>query len=216
MSAELSDLEIVRGLRAGDRDAWDALYEQYRQRVWQYVARLVGSDEDRVADVFQETMLAAARSGRRLGEETKLWAWLSRISHNQAAFYWRKRYRQRTTSLDRETVDTRSLNTGSLNTGSLHADLEGDPAQAFARAEQVESVRRLLAEMDAEHVALLTAKYIDDMTVPQIVASFGGTKGSVRGKLERARDDFRERFSRAQHYAATPAARDSSSSEGDS
>lgn len=201
MSAGWSELEIVRGLRVGDRQAWDALYEQYRHRVWRYIARLVGGDEDRIAEVFQETMLAAARSGRGISEQAVVWAWLSRISHNQAALYWRKRYRERTSTLVAD---------------SLPAGLDSDPVEALSRTEQTLSIRRLLAEMDAEHVALLTAKYIDELTVPQIVAALGGTNGSVRGKLERARQDFRQRLARAANGPPAPVSEDPTLKQGDS
>lgn len=201
MSDGLSDLRIVRGLRSGDREAWEALYRKYSERVWRYVAKLVGGDDERVADVFQETMLAAARNGRTLSEETTLWAWLSRIGHNRAAFYWRQRYRDQTTAIRNDSLATAS---------------SSDPAEVFSRVEQIESVRRLLAEMDPEHVALLTAKYMDELTVSQIVDSLGGTSGSVRGKLERARQDFRQRFTRATSRGAIPVSEDAPLGEGDS
>ncbi len=95
MSDTWSDAEIVQGLQKGDRRAWEALCKQFSPRVWRYVARLVGRDEDAVADVFQETLLAVAKAGRTLSEETALWPWLAAIGHNQAALYWRKTYAAR-------------------------------------------------------------------------------------------------------------------------
>ncbi|MAD80649.1 MAG: RNA polymerase subunit sigma-24 [Planctomycetaceae bacterium] len=175
------DADIVRGLRAGDRDAWGALCQKYGERLWRFVARLVGSDEDVVADVFQETLMAVAKSGRAIRSDTTLWPWLSRIGHNQAALSWRKRYR------DRPAGD------GAMD--SL-TSADGDPVASLTRMETVESVRALLSEMNADHVALLTAKYLDGLTVPQILDVFGGTTESVRSSLARARRDFRERYDR--------------------
>ena len=54
--------EVARGLRQGDVDAWRTLYEAYAGPLWQAIARRMGSD---VADVVQETFLAAARSAPR-------------------------------------------------------------------------------------------------------------------------------------------------------
>jgi len=177
----INEADIVSGLRAGDRNAWDALCRQYGERLWRYVARLVGSDEDAVADVFQETLMAVATSGRTIRSETTLWPWLGRIGHNQAALFWRKRYRDR--PAEHEPVE------------SL-ATADGDPVAALTQMETVESVRMLLAEMNADHVALLTAKYLDGLTVPQILESFGGTTEGIRSSLARARRDFRERYDR--------------------
>ena len=40
--------QFVEGLRAGKTEAWQALYDAYALRVWQSVARLMGSDESGV------------------------------------------------------------------------------------------------------------------------------------------------------------------------
>lgn len=175
------DAAIVGGLRSGDRDAWDALCQRYGARLWRYVARLIGSDHNAVEDVFQEALLAVAKSGRSLRPETLLWPWLSRIGHNQAALFWRQRYRDGVP--DGPAVEPL-------------ASADGDPVAALARRETVETVRLLLAEMNADHVALLTAKYFDGLSVAEIVNLFGGTTEGVRSSLARARRDFRVRCER--------------------
>ena len=63
-----------------DTAAWDALCDQFGKRVWAFLVRLVGTDESAVADLFQETFLAAAKSGRNLNSQgTRLWSWLAQI-----------------------------------------------------------------------------------------------------------------------------------------
>ena len=180
MNDEPSDAEIAGGLRAGERWAWDALCSRYSQRLWRHVGRLIGSDHQAVADVFQETMLAVARSGRNMSEDSNLWAWLARVGHNQAALFWRRHYRDRAVAANLDTSGT---------------DLN-DPAEAMARMETVMSIRHLLSQMDADHVTLLSAKYIDGLSVAQIVQQVGGTTESVRSRLARAKRDFRERYQR--------------------
>src|SRR5690606_20927406 len=99
-----------------------------------------------------------------------------------AALFWRKRYRDRLAGGNGDPVDP--------STGS-------SPRAALERVETNERVRMLLADMPADHVALLTAKYLDELTVPQIVELLGGTVESVRSRLARARRDLRERYERA-------------------
>ena len=57
--------QVVRGLQDGNADAWRALYDAYCRQVWQAVARMMGPNEPDVADVVQETFMAAARSARQ-------------------------------------------------------------------------------------------------------------------------------------------------------
>lgn len=182
VSDALTEAEIVRGLRLGDRRAWEALCEQFSPRLWRYVARLIGSDDAAVADVFQETFLAVAKSGRNLTANAKLWPWLAGIGHRQAALYWRKAYAARRVGLE---VDPVNSSAGD------------DPLERLLTAEKVELVRCLLAEMNANFVAILTGKYLDGLSVKQLVELMGGSEESIRSKLARARRDFRARYERA-------------------
>jgi RNA polymerase sigma-70 factor (ECF subfamily) len=177
---QLTDQDIVVGLRDGQHAAWSALCERYGVRLWKFIARLVGSDEEAVADVYQETMLAVAKSGRQLdASQTALWSWLATIGHNQSALHWRRVYRRPATGSD-------------LNDTAV----DDSPVEALNRCESAARIRDLMAEMPADYVAVLTAKYLDELSVAEIVDLLGGTMESVRSKLARARRDFRQRYER--------------------
>lgn len=182
MSDTLADAKIALGLQGGHRWAWEALCRQYSPRVWKYVARLVGGEEDAIADVFQETMLAVAKAGRMIAADTRIWPWLAAIGHNQAALYWRKCYRSRQMFLTRE---------------FLEPGFEDNPLDRLLQTETVDLVRSLLAEMNADAVSLLLGKYLDGLSVFELVELMGGTEESVRSRLARARKEFRARYERA-------------------
>ena len=179
MSDLVDESLLVAGLRRGDQEAWDALCRQYSDRLWKTIARLIGRDSDSVADVFQETMLALAKASSSLAEDTKIWPWLSKVAHNQSALFWRKHYRRRESTAEVDDVPSKS-----------------DAFAELARSEASNTIRDLLNDMNAEYVALLTSKYIDDMSIEEIVLEFGGSSESVRSKLARARRDFRQRYQR--------------------
>ena len=176
-----NERDIVCGLRDGDRDAWSALCEQYSARVWRSVSRMIGSNTTAVEDVFQETMLAVARSGRQIAIDTRIRAWLSRIAHNQAALYWRKRYRD---------SDLSSLSNSTVT------ESDDSASSRLIRQETVAHVRRVLAVLDAEYATILTAKYVEGLSVAEIVSECGGSTESVRSRLARARRAFREQYER--------------------
>ena len=167
--------DIVRGLQRGDSDAWTALCSTYSDRLWRYVARLIGKDEAVVADVFQETLLAVAKSGRGLRDDSRLWSWLATIAHNQCALHWRKQTRRKAELLTDESV----------------AKQLDDP---LLQQENIESVRSLLGQLPAEYVTVLTAKYIDGLSANQIADQLGEGVEAVRSRLTRARKEFRKRF----------------------
>jgi len=175
---DLTESEIVVGLQAGDRHAWDALCQQYSRSVWTYVARLIGRDANNTADVFQETLMAVARSGRSLRDDTRLWPWLATIAHNQVALHWRRHQQRGRETLIAEPID------------------DSPPDEPLQRQETNADVRQTLSEMNTDYAALLEAKYIDELTVAEIVERFGGTTESVRSRLARARREFSERMNR--------------------
>ena len=174
MDDDWSETEIVRGLQQGKSNAWAALCHQYSERLWRYVARLIGSNEAAVADIFQETLLAVAGSGRNLSDDTRIWAWLSTIGHNQCALFWRRRSR-----------DAVSLQ---------HDPLTEQPEDLLLQQETIEIVRLLLAELPAHYATVLTAKYAAGHSVDQIAQQLGESAETVRSRLARARTDFRQRY----------------------
>src|SRR5947209_6076859 len=92
MLDEQQERVIAQGLREGKTDAWQALYDAYAERVWRAIARLLGPRSSEIADVVQETMMAAARTAHKFDAvRGSLWQWLWGIAHNHVALHLRKR-----------------------------------------------------------------------------------------------------------------------------
>lgn len=180
------------GLQNGDREAWTLLYQHNSERVWRYVARLVGSDRSAVADIVQETFVAAARSARSYDAgRGPLAQWLLGIAHHHVAQYWKAAARH--SALPRLVQARLVLASGPGEAGPAEAD---DPARLLEQSESAELVRRVLSELPAEAALVLCGKYLDDLSVEELVARYGGTVESVRSRLARARREFRERYER--------------------
>lgn len=181
--------EVACGLREGRTDAWRALHDAFAARVWCGVARLLGPSSPDVADVVQETMLAAARSARSFDPERgSLWNWLWGIARFQTALHLRKRQRQ--------TRFTRDWLAASGDRLARWLDGGDPPADLLETAELAQLVRLALTELSAEHESLLTAKYLDGEPVERIAARERRTETAVRSQLARAREAFRAAFLR--------------------
>jgi RNA polymerase sigma-70 factor (ECF subfamily) len=196
--SDQDQIAVIRGLRVGNRDAWTALYENYSGDVWRYVARLVGPDSAAVADVVQEAFLAAARSAAQFDPERgTLWSWLAGIAHHQVAAHWRAASRAaRLRSLaEQGAAEIREW------LDSAAAPLE----ETWERRELADLVRGVLAELPAEHAALLAAKYMDDASLEDLARQFGTTVVAAKSKLARARGEFRTKFERLTREPSSPA-----------
>lgn len=200
-----AEQEIAEGLQQGDRQAWLELYEAYAECVWNNVARLMGFDCPAVADVVQETFLAAARSAVNFDPERgSLRIWLYGIARRQIALYYRKhdpkiilaRIKKWWASLNGEKIDW------------INAK-EDTPPEVLQARELAAVVRFALIKLPAEHHALLLARYVDGQSVNKIAADFDCSPVALTSKLARARKMFRVAFSKL--IQSTPGSKEVSS-----
>src|SRR5262249_39609994 len=192
---EQREREVAQGLRQGKADAWRALYDAYAEGVWRVVARLLGPNSADVADVVQETFLAAARSAAAYdAARGSLWVWLCGITRRHVALHYRKQVRH-------DRIKTAGA-WPSGRDGQMIRYLEGRadaPADLLESAELAALVRAALTELPDDYEALLTAKYLDGDSVEQIAVRERSSATAVRSKLARARQSFRQAFAK---YAA--------------
>ena len=192
------EAEIARGLRAGKTEAWRVLYDSHAERVWCLSARLMGPVSADVADVVQETFLAAARSaGNYDASRGSLWGWLSGIARKRVALYFRREKRH-----DRlKSVDGR-LAAGREQIVRWLENRQSTPPEALATAELSRLVRATLAGLPAPYKRLLIAKYFEEVSVEQIAEEEGCSSTAIRSKLARARRAFRRAFAKTSRCSA--------------
>ena len=188
MLDEYDQSAVICGLQHGNREAWAALYDGYSADVWRYVARLVGPEVTDVADVVQETFLAAARSARQFdASRGSLWSWLTGIAHHHVSLYWRQIGKA-----------ARLQKLAEANAGTLRRWLEdsepNDPP--WEQRELAELIRGTLSELSSDYAALLTAKYLDDWSLDDLSRQWSGSTEALKSKLARARREFRVKFER--------------------
>ena len=172
-----AERELAQGLREGSGQSWLALYDAFALRVWNSVARRVGSGSD-VADIVQETFLAAARSARNYDPERgSLWCWLSGIARNQTALFFRKQSSRHDLASDLELPSR-----------------EAEPAELLAAKELAIAVRRVLSLLPLDYETLLVGKYLDELSLEDLAAAENSSPSAIGSKLARARQAFRTEF----------------------
>ena len=187
--------EIAAGLRAGNTDAWQSLYDSHAERVWRLVARAMGPGSSGVADVVQETFLAAARSARGFDPSRgSLGSWLFGIARRQVALYYRQQ--QRHTGPRAGKTFTPLPENGQRET-MVDTSAGTDPAAAVSQAELAASIRAALTDLPAEYEELLIAKYMEGASIEDMAGQQHSSPEAVRSKLARARRAFRKRFEKS-------------------
>ncbi len=179
---DLTARAVAIGLQAGDVESWRTMYDAFAPAVWRMVTRWLGPSSSEVADVVQETFLAAARSARNFDPHkgTLFW-WLSGIARHQMALHCRRTARRREVVNEFPDVELDARPTA----------WAANPLELAVLSEQASVVREVLLELPDEYALLLSAKYFDDISVEQLAADTRSSETAVRSKLARARQAFR-------------------------
>jgi RNA polymerase sigma-70 factor, ECF subfamily len=183
---------IAEGLKAGDNQAWLMLYDSYAAKLLQNVGWLMPNDPAAVADIVQETFLAAARSARTYdAQRASLWVWLWTIAKRQIALYYRK---LKSANRMRQALEWWITLDGEKQHMIRHMET---PAQLLEVKELAVLVRHCLSQLPAEYQVVLLEKYVDDVPVEQIAEHMKRSAVAVRSTLARARKAFRRVFVKA-------------------
>ena len=170
----------VAAARAGQSEAWDALFRRYQMPLYVYVVELV-HDEQVSLDIVQETFVNAARYLHTLRADDRFGAWLFRIAHQKCVQYWRRPSRE--TPLD------------------AHEDAEWchdepDPGEALIRKEQEEEFMHQLNSLPEAHRAVLLLHYLEDFPLAEIAVITATKVGTVKSRLHYARETLRKLLER--------------------
>jgi len=182
---ELSDRELVRACRQGDRGAWERLVRRYARLV-HGIAHRAGLPADEAADHVQSVFTVAYRSLPLLDSPGALSGWLATIARREA---WRRNRKRRR---EREREET------AVEDPSTRDDLVPSterPDEALERAERAFLVERGIDHLDDRCRTLLRMLFYENpvpsyeevaqrLDVP--VGSVGPTRGRCLEKLRRA------------------------------
>jgi len=179
--------ELVAQSRRGDGIAFGVLVEHYQDAVFNLAMRMTGNRED-AGDVVQDAFLNAFRKIHSFEERASFATWLYRITVNQSMTVHRKAAR-------REHV---SLNAGEDDgPASGIAGNSEPPGKRLEHADDLRVVERALAELDAEHRAVVLLRDMEGLDYSQIADATGCSVGTVKSRLHRARLELREKVNRA-------------------
>ncbi len=161
--------------RRGERPAMQALYEQYRRRVFALIARIVGAQE--AEELTQDVFLRAFRGLHGFRGDAKLSTWMYRLAVNAALSHAsRNLSRQKRAAGEEELL-------------SLPA-----PADATASADPRLRARLLeaLADLPAGYRAVLVLHDVEGLQHEEISVILGCRVGTSKSQLHKARARMRD------------------------
>jgi RNA polymerase sigma-70 factor (ECF subfamily) len=166
---ESEEAAAIRGCKAGDKEAFRALAEQYERMLFG-IAYLMTRDRDLAADAVQETFLKMWKHISSLRAGNGLKAWLARILVNEVKQLGRKKQ-----------VPTVPIELASgMPDGADSIEIE------MERGELREAVRKALRMLPREQAEAVVLRYFGGLTLTEIAFAMGCREGTVKSRLSRA------------------------------
>jgi RNA polymerase sigma-70 factor (ECF subfamily) len=75
------EIELFRAFMSGKREAFTELYLRFRQRVFSYCLRMLGSSAE-AEDLYQEVFIRVYQRAHQFAEDKSLAGWIFTIAHN--------------------------------------------------------------------------------------------------------------------------------------
>ena len=164
---------VVQRLREGDPSAFDAVYDEYRARLFSFIVRL-SRRRDLAEDLLEETWLRLAANARRLRPDTRLGPWLFTVARNLYFSACRSR-------LLEENCATSLIGLWPI------ANSAPSPFEQAAASELERRVERALARLSARDREVLLLVGVEGYTAAEAAAIAGTSPQALRQRLSRAR-----------------------------
>jgi RNA polymerase sigma-70 factor (ECF subfamily) len=170
MVLDANDREVIEACRRGDDQAFRALFEAHKDRVYSIALRYSGSP-GAAMDIAQDTFVKLLSSIRNFRGQASFDSWLYRIVVNTCLDY-RRSGRRLIPFLD----------------GLL--DLVAAPSESalsrLMRAEQEQTVQEIVSKLPPEQRIVVVLRYTEGLSYDEIAELVGCSPGTVASRLNRA------------------------------
>jgi RNA polymerase sigma-70 factor (ECF subfamily) len=172
-----SDEQLISLYVDGKNEAFDALLERHKDRVFTYIYHAV-RNEELANDIFQDTFVKAImtiKQGRYI-ENGHFPAWITRIAHNLIIDYYRQVKAENLQSTDDEDVNI--LNRKELADGTIEDSL--------VTTQIHNDIRRLVGALPANQREVLVMRYYKNMSFKEIADVTGVSINTALGRMRYA------------------------------
>jgi RNA polymerase sigma-70 factor, ECF subfamily len=168
-SQQSEDLELIQRSQAGDTKAFGELVTRYRTKIFTMVCVMVGNEHD-AWDVAQEGFFKAWQSIHRFEGRSSFYTWIYRLTMNLTIDSLRRKGRREELELNDD----------------IPSFLPG-PGINCQRAEIRERVDAALAQLSAEHRAVVVLKDLEGLQYHEIAEFLNISIGTVMSRIFYAR-----------------------------
>ena len=183
-----SDEELLRLMLAGDGDAFEALYDRRQVGVYRFALRMSGSAEI-AEDVTHDVFIALMRDGRQFDPARgSVASYLYGIARHRTL---KRLQRERSfVSLSEDWEDDGGALKGPKGPKGLDEKLvaDADPFADLTRSETIDLVRQAILALPEHYREVVALCSLGELSYEQAASVIGCPVGTVRSRLNRARE----------------------------
>ena len=182
-----TDEELMLRVQSGDTDCFDVLVERYKVRLFNYLLRLT-SNRDDAEEIAQEAFVKAYIHAEKYKTIAKFSTWLYTIATNLV----RNRVRSRSRAPQIVSLWTRAFGDGEEERMIEIPDAQRTPDEAMNDHELGEVINHAIQKIPAKYRESFVLREINELSYEEIAAVTGLKLGTVRSRINRARNYFRQ------------------------
>lgn len=169
MAPAVSDRELVQACQRGDRDAFRALFETHKDKVYSIALRFSG-DEATAMDIAQDTFVKLFSCIRDFRGDSSFDTWIYRMVVNSCLDYRRRAWRL--------------LPLADGFAGTLQ--MPGDSLSDLLRSEKGGRVRSAVDRLSPDLRIVIVLRYTEGLSYEEIADVLGCSTGTIASRLNRA------------------------------
>ena len=190
---------LIQRVKAGDHEAFEAIFGRYVNRVYRQAFKLVGNESD-AEDVVQEVFLTIYKKAKTFRGESAFSTWLYRLTVNTALTKLRQRKKEKEVSLDDYLPQFRE---DGHHLVRPVVDWSQDIDKLVVSKEFHQIIQQAIDQLPPVDKAVVVLSDLEEMPNREIGEVLGLSVQAVKARLHRARLFLRGKL--AVHLGYSPA-----------
>jgi RNA polymerase sigma-70 factor, ECF subfamily len=181
MSADVSDLSLVRRVQRGDKGAFDALVLKYQHKLVKLVMRYVRNPAE-AEDIAQEAFIKAYRALPQFRGDSAFYTWLYRIAINTA--------KNAVVSRERSPIEYDLDRNGNEESGDMQGRMkDAETPEGLVLTDEIRTIVNAAIEALPEDLrTAIVLRELEGLSYEEIAAAMDCPVGTVRSRIFRARE----------------------------
>lgn len=184
----LDDQLLIERSKRGDRQAFEELVKLYETKVYNVAYRVMGNHAD-ACDLAQEAFIKIYQALPGFRGDASFNTWLYHITVNVCRDELRRRQRRQVVYIDETSGNGPSV----LETADNPVPT---PEEELERSQTKELVQECLNQLSDDYRMILVMREMQDLSYDEIAKILDCSLGTVKSRLSRARQAFKEKISK--------------------